>query len=82
MFRTTLFYDNLTDYLVDQWRYYITIGALFIFVSILIFMFPELLAYLVAIFMLIVGFMFVLAAVRLRRLREEYEGWVREFWEP
>ncbi|HHM24316.1 MAG TPA: hypothetical protein ENJ23_04665 [Bacteroidetes bacterium] len=82
MFKTTVFYDNLTDYLVDQWRYYMLIGSSLIFLALLIFLFPELLAYLAAVFFLFVGILFVLAAYRLRRLRVEYEHWIREFWEP
>jgi|Deesub1362B_J571_1020462.scaffolds.fasta_scaffold01840_5 uncharacterized membrane protein YhaH (DUF805 family) len=82
MFRTTLFYDNLTDYLVDQWKYYAWIGAMLILLAVMIFLLPELLAYLVAFFLFVVGFLFILAAMRLRRLRDEYETWVRDLWEP
>ena len=82
MFKTTVFYDNLTDYLADQWRYYLVIGVSLIFSGFLIFLFPELLAYLVGTFLLFVGVVFLLAAMRMRKLRTEYENWVRDFWEP
>jgi uncharacterized membrane protein HdeD (DUF308 family) len=82
MFRTTIFYDNLTDYLVGPWRLYALIGASLVVSAILIFVFPELLAYLIASFLLFNGVLFFGVAFKLKKLRSEYSRWVDEFWEP
>ncbi len=82
MFRSTLFYDHLTDFLVGPWKLYAAIGASLILAAILIFIFPNLLAYLIAFFLLLSGAMFVGIGLRLRRLRSEYQKWLEVYWEP
>ncbi len=82
MFRSIIFYDNLTDYLVGPWKLYAVIGVSLIVASILIFIFPELLAYLVGIFLLFNGALFLGLALKFRKLRSAYNQWVQEFWEP
>ena len=82
MFRSTLFYDNLTNFLVGPWKLYAAIGASLVLAALLIFIFPELLAYLIALFLLINGVLFLAVAWRLKQLRKEYQHWVETYWEP
>ncbi|NIR49248.1 DUF3096 domain-containing protein [candidate division KSB1 bacterium] len=82
MFRTTVFYDNFTESVAGNWRLYAIIGASLILAGILIFIFPELLAYLIAAFLLFNGVLFFGVAFRLKNLRRQYNRWVDEFWEP
>lgn len=82
MFRSTVFYDNFTESIVGPWRLYALIGASLIVAAILIFIFPELLAYLIAAFLLVNGVLFFGVALKLRGLRRQYSRWVDEFWEP
>jgi len=82
MFRSTIFYDNLTNSIVGTWRLYALIGLSLVVSALLIFIFPELLAFLVASFLLFNGVLFLGIAFQLKKLRRQYTRWVDEFWEP
>lgn len=81
MFRTTIFYDNFTNSIWGPWKLYVLIGASLIISAILIFVFPELVAYLIAFFLLFNGILFCTIALRLRKLRSSYGHRVNAFWE-
>ncbi|RME01693.1 MAG: DUF3096 domain-containing protein [Calditrichaeota bacterium] len=57
-------------------------GASLILGALLIFIFPELLAYLVAIFLLFMGILFIAIAWKLKQLRQQYQQWLEAYWEP
>ncbi|GIV31202.1 MAG: hypothetical protein KatS3mg029_0553 [Saprospiraceae bacterium] len=80
MFNRIEFYDNLTGHLVSPWWIYLVIGVNLVLLSILIFFFPDLLAYLVAAFLLINGIFFLSLAIQLRKLRKKYEEWRKRYW--
>ncbi|RMF66231.1 MAG: DUF3096 domain-containing protein [Calditrichaeota bacterium] len=82
MFRSTVFYDNFTDSIAGTWRLYGLIGLTLVLSAILIFAFPELLAYLIALFLLVSGVLFFGVALKLKKLRQQYDRWVEELWEP
>lgn len=81
MFRNKMFYDNLTDSIVDTWTFYLMIGLSLVISGLLILIFPELLAYLVAIFLLFNGVLFLAVSYKMRNLKTKYEVWVDEYWE-
>lgn len=82
MFRNRSFYDEFTESIVSLWVLYAWIGVSLMLSAILIFAFPELLAYLVAVFLLFNGILFLGLAWRTKKLRRQYHSWVDAFWEP
>lgn len=82
MFRSAIFYENFTESMVGPWRLYLLIGASLMAAALLIFIFPELLAYLIAGFLLLNGVFFFSLALKLRKLGQNYRHWVSEYWEP
>jgi len=80
MFKTTAYYDRLTSFFSTPWWMYLLMGINFILLSVLIMLYPELLAYLVAGFLLFNGLLMVILAFRYRSLRERNRGWQEEFW--
>ncbi|GAB4375383.1 MAG: hypothetical protein Kow0075_01700 [Salibacteraceae bacterium] len=59
---------------------YLLMGLNFILLAVLIFIYPDLLAYLVAGFLLFNGILMVAMAIRLRSLRKAHENWKQEYW--
>ncbi len=80
MFRSIEFYDNLTDHLFSPWWMYLLIGINFVLMAVLIFIFPELLAYLIAAFLLLNGLLLIGVAFQVRRLKKNYERWRKQYW--
>ena len=69
------FYDSYTRQIVSPWWLYLLLGLNLILLAILIMIFPELLAYLVAAFLLIDGLLFLVIGWQVRRLARLYKGW-------
>ncbi|WP_286756951.1 hypothetical protein [Roseivirga sp. UBA838] len=80
MFKTTAYYDRLTSFFSTPWWMYLLMGINFILLAVLIMLYPELLAYLVAGFLLFNGLLMVILAFRYRSLRKRNRGWQEEFW--
>ncbi|GAB4246408.1 MAG: hypothetical protein Tsb0034_25360 [Ekhidna sp.] len=80
MFRTTAYYDRLTSFFSTPWWMYLLMGINFILLAVLIMLYPELLAYLVAGFLLFNGLLMVILAFRYKSLRKKYRGWKNEYW--
>ncbi len=80
MFRNIAFYDNLTEHLFSPWWMYLLIGINFVLMAVLIFIFPELLAYLIAAFLLLNGLLLIGLAFQIRRLKKNYERWRGQYW--
>ncbi|RMG23163.1 MAG: hypothetical protein D6730_14950 [Bacteroidetes bacterium] len=80
MFRNIEFYDNYTGHLFSPWWMYLLMGFNFVLMAILIFMFPDFLAYLVAAFLLVNGIVMVALAFQVRSLRKNYHRWRKKFW--
>ena len=56
------------------------IGINLVIMSILIFFFPDFLAYLVAAFLLLNGVFFLALSLQVRRLKKNYERWRKQYW--
>jgi len=69
------FYDDLTKYLFSPWWMYMFLGLNFIILAILVFIFPEFLAWLVAAFLFVSGLIFLGIAWNSWRIRHRYNGW-------
>ncbi len=80
MFNRIEFYDKLTGHLFSPWWIYLLMGVNLILLSLLIFFFPEFLAYLVAAFLLINGIFFFALAFQIRKLKKNYERWRKQYW--
>ncbi len=80
MFRTTEFYDNFIKHLFSPWWMYLIIGLNLVLLAILIFIFPDALAYLVAGFLLLNGVLFIGIGLRLSRLKPRYRKWKNHYW--
>lgn len=80
MFKTTAYYDRLTSFFSTPWWMYLLMGINYILLAVLIMLYPELLAYLVAGFLLFNGLLMVILAFRYRSLRKRNRGWQEEFW--
>lgn len=76
------FYDEFARHLFSPWWMYLLLGLNFILLAILIMIFPELLSWLVAIFLLINGIIFVGIALSTWRIRTQYSGWKKKHTIP
>lgn len=75
MFGKIAFYDNLAKHFFSPWWMYLLLGLNFVLIAALIFIFPELLAYLIAFFLLLNGLLLIVLAFQVRRLKKSYEQW-------
>ncbi len=66
------FFDQFTNHLASPWWLYLMIGIELILFSVLIFIFPELLAYLVAAFLMVGGISFIAVAMKIRNMYKKY----------
>ena len=80
MFRTTEYYDQFTNFFSTPWWMYLLMGINFIVLAVLIMIYPELLAFLVAAFLLFNGLLLVLLAFRYKSLKKKYRNWKSSFW--
>ncbi len=80
MYQTRDYYDRLISFFTTPWWMYLLMGVNFILLAILIMMYPELLAYLVAGFLLFNGIILIALAFRYRSLKKKNNGWHKEFW--
>ena len=69
------FYDNLTRYMFSSWWMYLVLGFNCILLGVLILIFPSLLAYLIAIFLLASGVIFAVIAFSTKRIKKKYGKW-------
>jgi len=76
------FYDDLTRHLFSPWWMYLFLGLNFILLAVLIFIFPEFLAWLVAAFLLANGMIFLGIAWNVWRLRPRYHRWKKKHTIP
>jgi len=82
MFREIRFYDNYTAAAAAPQWLFLLLGLQFIVLGVLILVFPELLAYLVAGFFIFAGAIQLLIARHLSRLKKLYRLWRERFWTP
>ncbi len=82
MFREIVFYDNYTNEIISPWWLYLLVGLNLVMLGVLIILFPPLIAYLIAGFLIFDGIVFLLIAYRLRQFKRRYEQWRRTFWDP
>jgi hypothetical protein len=82
MFRQIIFYDNYTNEIISPWWVYLLLGVNLILLAALIIMFPELVAYLVAGFLIFDGVLFLWIAYRMRKFKRLYREWRKSLWEP
>jgi hypothetical protein len=82
MFRQIIFYDNYTNEIISPWWVYLLLGVNLILLAALIIMFPELVAYLVAGFLIFDGVLFLWIAYRMRKFKRLYREWRDSLWEP
>lgn len=80
MFRTTDYYDRLTNFFATPWWMYLLMGINFIILAILILIYPELLAFLVAGFLLLNGILMVVLAFRYHSLKKKSRNWKSTYW--
>jgi len=80
MFKGTTYYDRFTTFISTPWWMYLLMGINFILLAILIIIYPDLLAYLVAGFLLFNGLIMAVLAFRLKSLEKKHDQWKQEFW--
>ena len=76
------FYDDFIRYLFSSWWMYLFLGLDFILLGILILLFPQLLAWLVAIFLLLNGVVLLGIAWSVWRIRHQYGKWKKKYHIP
>lgn len=81
MYRETSFIDSFLELAFGSWRTYMLLGAMLVLAAFLLFLFPELLAYMVAGFLLFQGILFFMLAVRARRAQRSAQRWVGFEWQ-
>lgn len=80
MFREIRFYDSYTREIASPGWLYMLLGLSLILLAVLIMLMPELLAYLVAAFLLFDGLLFLVIGWQLRRFARLYSRWREEMW--
>lgn len=80
MFREIRFYDDYTREVTSPAWLYMLLGLSLILLAVLIMLMPELLAYLVAGFLLFDGLVLLVIGWRLRRFARLYHRWRDELW--
>ena len=81
MSRELHLYDSYIRQIAGPWWLYLLLGLNLVLLAMLIMVFPELLAYLVAGFLLFDGLLFIGIGWQLRRLANLYNRW-RQEWSP
>ena len=81
MFKIEL-YDNLTRHIFSSWWMYLLAGLNFILLGLLIFIYPELLTFLVGFFLIFNGLIFIGIAWSVWKLRNRYVGWKKKHTIP
>ena len=82
MVRQMLFYDNYTNEIISPWWLYLLLGLNLVLLAVLLIVFPPLVAYLIASFLLFDGAIFILIGFRLWRFKKRYQQWRKSLWEP
>ena len=82
MFKKILFYDNLTNSLAETWSSFLLQGLVLILIGVMVVLFPQLIAAMVAATFIFMGLIFISIALKTRALRRKYTNWKDEFWEP
>ena len=82
MFREEVFYDNYTEEIISPWWLYLLLGLNLVLLALLIVMFPPLVAYLIAGFLLFDGAVFLLIAYRLWRFKKRCQQWRASWLRP
>ena len=82
MFREIRFYDDYTSAVASPWWIFALLCADFVLLSVLIFIFPQLLAWLVAGFLLVNGLVLLGVAWKLWRFKKLYGKWRETLWLP
>jgi len=82
MFREIRFYDDYTDAVAAPAWLFGLMGVNFLLLGVLILLFPQLLAYLVAVFLLFDGLVLLLVAWKFWRFKKLYRRWREELWLP
>jgi hypothetical protein len=82
MFREIQFYDDYTDAVAAPWWMFCLLGLNFILLGLLIVLFPQLLAYLVAAFLFFNGLVLLLIAWKFWRFKKQYRQWREKLWLP
>jgi uncharacterized membrane protein HdeD (DUF308 family) len=82
MFREIRFYDDYTDAVASPGWMFCLLGLNFIALGLLILLFPQLLAYLVAGFLLFNGIVLLAVAWKFRRFKKLYRQWRDTLWLP
>ena len=80
MFITTDYYDRFTNFFATPWWMFLLMGFNFILLAILIMIYPELLTFLVAGFLLFNGLLMVVLAFRYKSLKKKYKNWKSSYW--
>ncbi|MFQ5706586.1 MAG: hypothetical protein ACE5HO_04005 [bacterium] len=81
MFRTAFFYDSFGDFVASQGKLYTLVGVGLILSAIVIFIMPEIIAYLISAILIWLGVLLVTIAFRLRKLRRQTDRRFDRTWE-
>jgi uncharacterized membrane protein HdeD (DUF308 family) len=74
------FTNSILNFVSGPWWLFMLLGGNLMLFGILIFVFPELLAYLVGGFFLFAGIFVVSIALKLKRVNNEYKEWEESRW--
>lgn len=82
MFKEIVFYDNFTDLITGTWSTFLIQGIVLVCLGILILVYPEILVAMISTAFILLGALFIVVALKTRRLKRNYRTWREEFWEP
>ncbi len=82
MFREIRFYDDYTEAVASPGKWFGALGLNFLLLGLLIVIFPDLLAWLVAAFLILAGAGLLVVAWQFRRFKQLYRQWRESLWSP
>ncbi|MDQ7054828.1 MAG: hypothetical protein Q9P14_18815 [candidate division KSB1 bacterium] len=75
MFQTIFWGHPIFQMITDSWKNYFSMGLFLIAMALFIFVFPQIIAYLIASLLLAAGIFMLVLAYRAFRMRKEFSRW-------
>lgn len=72
------FYNELIRYIFSSWWTYMLLGANFIFLAVLIYMYPQLISVLIAFFLFFCGFILLVISLGIWSVNQHYKEWKKK----
>ncbi len=75
MFRTIFWEHPIFQMISDSWKNYFSVGLFLIAIALFIFVFPQIIAYLIASLLLAAGIFMLVLAYRAFQMRKDFSKW-------